>query len=149
MGARQANRSTGEADAEAPASRRGEAVMRRLVAAFNDGDTPRALDDLDPEVAFQDHPEMPDATWNRGLQGGVAWAAKWRESIAELHLDVADFREQGDRFFYAWTATGRGRASGADVMMQGYGVGTLRDGRLLRLELYTDRDEALRSIGWA
>jgi hypothetical protein len=33
--------------------------------------------------------------------------------------------------------------------MQGYGVGTLRDGRLLRLELYTDRDEALRSIGWA
>jgi ketosteroid isomerase-like protein len=118
-----------------------------LVDAFNQGDTPRALADLDPEVEFQDYPGMPDATWNRGPEGGVSWAAKWRESIGNLHLQVTEFREQRDRFFWAWTATGRGRTSGADVTMRGFGVGTVRNGRLLRLELYTVRGDALRAAG--
>lgn len=121
--------------------------MRHLVDAFNEGDTPRALENLDPEVEFQDYPGMPDAVWNRGPEGGVTWAAKWRESIGGLRLQVSEFRERRDRFFWGWTATGRGRASGADVTMRGFGVGTVRDGRLLRLELYTDRDEALAAAG--
>jgi DegV family protein with EDD domain len=120
--------------------------MRRLVQAFNRHEVASVVGDLDPEVAFQDYPVLPDAGWNQGIQGVEQWSAKWLSVVPDAQIEVSDFLEAGPRFLYSWRIFGHGRHSGADETMAGFGVGTLRGKRLVRLELYVDRDEALDAL---
>jgi hypothetical protein len=126
----------------------GEALMRRLVQAFNGRQALAAVvKDLDPEVAFQDYPDMPDAGWNHGVLGVQKWSVKWWSVIPDAQIEVSDFSEAWPRFFYRWRVFGHGRSSRVETAMSGFGVGTLRDKALVRLELYVDLDKALDAFG--
>jgi ketosteroid isomerase-like protein len=53
----------------------------------------------------------------------------------------------GDRVVVTLHFKGRGKGSGVEVDARSHQVHTLRDGKLIRLDEYLDRDEALEAAG--
>jgi uncharacterized protein len=75
---------------------------------------------------------------NRRLR---AWLSEWDHWRAVAD----DFVEIGDHVVVLATYTGRGKASGVEIEQEGAHVFRFRDGRVVRLEIFADRQKALDS----
>ena len=71
------------------------------------------------------------------------WLSPWEgwRCEAERFLAVGEFVLVLTRY------TGRGKESGASVDTEGAHLWTLRDGRVIRLEVFSSRDKALKAAG--
>jgi hypothetical protein len=126
----------------------GESLMRALCDVFNRREGEAGVQPLvDPAVTLQDYPGLPDAGWHYGHEGVLEWAAKLISVSSDIRIEPSDFRQVGDRFYYEWQVSGRGTMSGIPAGGTGFGVGTIREGKLYRLELYTNREDALEAAG--
>jgi ketosteroid isomerase-like protein len=65
----------------------------------------------------------------------------------DLQMTAEQFIDAGDRVFVAAHFRGRGRASGITVETRLYEVYTLRDHKVVRVDEYTERSEALKAVG--
>jgi hypothetical protein len=123
-----------------------EKVMSALVDAINRRDRKRSLGLLTLDVQIEDYPAMPDWRLHHGHEGVLEWTRTMSESFPDLWVETRDYRQVSDRFFFEWRAIGRGSRSGIVAELMGFGLGSLKDGRLCRLELYGDRDQALAAL---
>ena len=83
-----------------------------------------------------------------GKQAVGEWFGEWfRHFAPDYRFQIEDARDTGDRVFVVATHGGRGRASGAPVEGETAYVYTVRDGKVCRVELFADRDEALEAAG--
>jgi ketosteroid isomerase-like protein len=74
-----------------------------------------------------------------------AWADSWGGT---WHFDVDEVRDAGrDRVFVAIHEWGTGVDSGATVDQRRYFAVTLRDGRFARVEMFSERGDALETLG--
>jgi uncharacterized protein len=84
----------------------------------------------------------------QGHEGILDW---WENEILAnwewFHTLPEEFRAVGDRLlvFGRWRA--RGRASGVDLDVPATWVVEVRDGKIARWQTFTDRSEALESVG--
>jgi ketosteroid isomerase-like protein len=62
-------------------------------------------------------------------------------------VTVEEIIDAGDQVVVVAHHQGRGRASGVDVDTRFYEVYTLREGKVSRVDEYTDRTEALEAAG--
>jgi hypothetical protein len=74
-------------------------LFRELCDAFN-GLGPGDLDDpftarpfryLHEDVALQDYPSIPGATWHVGHRGALQWTKNLWESFGDFHLEPQEF----------------------------------------------------------
>ena len=65
----------------------------------------------------------------------------------DLQVTAEQFIDAGDRVFVAVHFRGRGRASGITVETRLYEVYTLRDHKVVRVDEFTGRSEALEAAG--
>ena len=70
------------------------------------------------------------------------WLAEWEH----WRVDADDYLELGDHVVVLATYHGRGKGSGVEVEQQGAHVFELRDGRVVRLEIFANREKAIESI---
>jgi uncharacterized protein len=70
----------------------------------------------------------------------------WLSSWEHWRLDVDDYLELGDHVVVLTTYRGRGKGSGVEVRQQGAHVFELRDGKVVRLEIFADRKKAIDSV---
>jgi hypothetical protein len=70
----------------------------------------------------------------------------WGE-FDDPRFDVHEFIDAGDRIFAWATLRGRGKQSGAEVSWDVWAVWTVRDGRFVRWETFSDRGAALEAAG--
>ena len=68
-----------------------------------------------------------------------AWLSEWEHWRARAD----DYVEIGDYVVVLATYTGRGRTSGVEIEQEGAHVFRIRDGRVVRLEIFADRQKAL------
>ena len=71
------------------------------------------------------------------------WLSPWED----WRCDVEEFIEHGDCVVAIARYRGRGKGSGAEVDTRGAHVWMLRDGRVVRLEVFADPVKALESVG--
>jgi uncharacterized protein len=71
-----------------------------------------------------------------------AWLSEWEHWRAELD----DFLELGDYVVVLASYRGRGRGSGVEIDQEGAHVFKLRDGKVVRLEIFASRERALASV---
>lgn len=72
-----------------------------------------------------------------------AWLSEWKQWRA-----VADeFIEIGDQVVVFATYRGVGRGSGVEISHEGAHVFELRDGKVVRLEIFATRERAMESVG--
>jgi uncharacterized protein len=72
----------------------------------------------------------------------LTWLSGWEHWRAEAD----EFLEFGDHVVVLATYHGRGRGSGVEISQEGAHVFELRDGKVVRLEIFAARARALQSV---
>src|SRR5918997_1163612 len=74
-----------------------------------------------------------------------AWLSGWEHWRAEAD----DYLEVGDHVVVLATYRGTGKGSGVEIVQEGAHVFKLRDGKVVRLEIFASRERALASVALA
>jgi ketosteroid isomerase-like protein len=82
-----------------------------------------------------------------GLDEANRWLAEWGEGFENWSLDVEDVFDAGEQVVTFVRQHATSRLGGPEVEMRFAQVWTFRDGRIARMEMYADRDEALEAAG--
>jgi uncharacterized protein len=72
----------------------------------------------------------------------LAWLSEWEEwrAVAEEYVEMGDYVVVLARY------RGRGRGSGIEISQEGAHVFKLRDGKVVRLEIFASREKALEEV---
>jgi len=124
-------------------------LVRSIYADWERGDfSDGEWADPDIEYAFADGPDP--GSWT----GLAAMAEAWRDRLGtseDLCFQVDDYRELDDeRVLVCFHGSGRGKESGLELAQLGRQAASLfqvRDGRVVRLVFYWERERALADLG--
>ena len=122
-------------------------LVREIYERFRAGDREGALALHDPEIEVHDRPEVPDPQVYRGHEGVIRAVAASRATFERLDIVPEEFVEKGDRVVVVFRFLGTGRESGVPIDQRLCHAWTIRDGKAVRMEVHSSRDEALRSAG--
>jgi ketosteroid isomerase-like protein len=126
-------------------------LLLRITEMFNRGDFEQvfALADAPPEFEFVPSgvliPDLADV--QRGPEGLRRLAEVFFGEFDDAHFEVHELADAGDRVFASSTFRGRGKQSGVETSWDVWTVTTVLDGRVVRLQGFTDRDAALEAVG--
>ena len=120
-------------------------IVRRGIDHFMRTDE-HLWETIDSEVEIHEH-DVPDAGVYRGHAGWL----KWEDQFDSLWEDIAVEPEEyidagGDRVVTVLRMRAQGRG-GIPVEWRDGVVSTLRDGRIVRMDYYGSRAEALEAVG--
>jgi ketosteroid isomerase-like protein len=124
-----------------------EAVVRRVYAAANARDMDAILAGTHEDCEV--HPVLGAnlaADVYRGHEGVRQWTRDLWGEWESFETSVGEVVERGDRLLYPVGLRGRGRASGAPFEAEIFHLTTVRDGLVLRIEGFSDRDSAQRAL---
>jgi ketosteroid isomerase-like protein len=124
-------------------------VVRRAFQARTAGDAEAAYAMLAPDVVFDtSRSEFPDAGVYRGPEGVRNWFDGLADAFGEgARFDVEEIEDFGDRVLVEIRARGHGLSSGIAVDWRFVSVFTFRDGKVVRIDRFANRAEALRALG--
>ena len=125
-------------------------VGRRMLQAFNDGDIEDIVADCDPAVEWEEQSIPGVEPLYCGHDGVRRWAAAIlgvREELGPLEGRLEGVKEAGDMVIGSVRFEGEGRSSGVRVPMHVHMVGTFRDGKLVRRQVFLTLAEALEAAG--
>jgi len=105
-------------------------------------------EDLAPDFEVHDH-DMPDVVGiYRGQDGWREWAAHFAEAWEYVTIKALEFIDAGDgKVVEVVRVSAQWRASGVSVESIDGLVWTVRDAKLVRLDWYSSRAEALEAVG--
>jgi ketosteroid isomerase-like protein len=120
-----------------------------LFAATNERDFPRAMSHYAEDVELVADPNVSlEQGTAKGRNAVGQWFGNWLAAFEPgYHFDIKETRDLGDAVFLYATCYGRGRTSGAEVHSQTGFLYKLRGGKIVRVELYPSRGEALEAAG--
>ena len=76
-----------------------------------------------------------------------ASTARWKSEWDDYELIPEEFADAGDRVVVTVRFRARGRGSGIEVDARLYDVFTLHDGKIVRMDQFTEHSEALEAAG--
>ena len=107
------------------------------------------VEDLDEALTYAD----PAIVWNpveessaRGHDAVRASTSRWKSEWNDYELIPEEFADMGDRVVVTVRFRARGRGSGIEVDARLYDVFTLRDGKIVRMDQFAERSEALQAV---
>jgi uncharacterized protein len=118
-------------------------LVREVFAAYERGDLSTAMSYYEPDVVFSPAEEPPI----HGRDAVIEYLQRWEEPWDDYEAEGEEFIDAGDSVVVTFHAKGRGRASGIEVDARSYQVYSLHNGKLARMDEYTDRREALQAAG--
>ena len=121
--------------------------MREFYDRWGRGETEGWEEIFDPEVEWHTAREDPDATVYFGIDGIRQMIERWSAVITDMRGIPEEFIDAGDRVFVWQRTIGRGVASGVEVVWEGAYVWTLRDRKVVRVQIFFDRGDALEAAG--
>jgi ketosteroid isomerase-like protein len=124
-----------------------EAAALGFANAITAGDREAGLAVCHPEIEFRSMLGISGRSY-RGHDGIREYFDDIESAWAEWSVDVERVAEAADgRVAIVMTMRARGKGSGAALAERTAHAWTLRDGRLLRNELFREPEEALRALG--
>jgi ketosteroid isomerase-like protein len=118
-------------------------LVRAAWDAYSRGDYDRIAGFHDPHIVVV---TLEDGAVY-GNNAVLANYERWDEAWEGAETSLEEVLGHGDRVFVAARFHARGRASGVEVETSLYEVYTVRDGKVLRIDEYATRDEALEAAG--
>jgi ketosteroid isomerase-like protein len=123
-------------------------LMRRWFDAFNARDVEAAVAVCDPSGVFISTMAVGGAAVYQGHEGMRSYFADHAEAWGDqIHLEPEAFFDLGERTLAFSVAQGRGRHSGAEVVMAIASAARWRKGLMVYLKGYARREEALQDLG--
>ncbi len=124
-------------------------IVRRTVEAILRGEWEQAAQLLDPDA--EGHGTvggLSEGTVMRGIaQFRQSFEQEDAEAWDERRLEAEEFLDAGDRVVVLVREFRRGRGSGIELETNTAVVFEVRDGRVVRIQGYMDRAEALEAAG--
>ncbi|MDQ4040941.1 MAG: nuclear transport factor 2 family protein [Actinomycetota bacterium] len=118
-------------------------LVRDLYAALGRGDMEAVLGGMAPDVVFETTVET-----HHGRDGVRAWLRATFDALDDFQAVVERVLDAGDgRVLVDVYETARGRSSGLPLEHRFAHLWTVRDGRAVRFQAFTDRAEARRVVG--
>jgi uncharacterized protein len=121
--------------------------LRRGYEAFNRGDLETVLRDVSREIEIRDRDEIPDPSVYHGLQAAREVLVRNAAEFEDYRIEPEEFIEVGEHIVVVARQSGRGRTSGAEVAGTIVHVWHLREGRVLGMRAFSERDQALAALG--
>jgi ketosteroid isomerase-like protein len=103
-------------------------------------------DTTDEQVEIHDH-DIPDRGEYVGRAGVGRWLEDWGAAWAEWSFQPQEFIDAGERVVVVAQLTAKGRDSGAEVNRQDALVYTVCDHKIIRLDYFNSRQQALEAVG--
>jgi ketosteroid isomerase-like protein len=117
-------------------------VVREMLDAYIRGDYEAAL------PAFAHDVEVITSLERfHGPAGVVEEAQRWEEMWTDYRFEVKDLIDAGDKVVLLYHQVGRSKESGVEVEERAGWVYTLRNGKIVRVEMFQDSETALRAAG--
>ena len=120
-------------------------IVRRAFAyeIYGLGDRDEAEAIFGPNFVMNPTEEGPSYGVDAIRDNFERWASAWED----LQVTAEEFLDAGDRVLVTAYFRGRGRGSGIDIDTRFYEVYALRDGRVVRVDEFTKRADALEAAG--
>jgi len=125
-------------------------TVRRALDAINGRDRAGWLAQCDPDVENLPPRDWPESDPTRGsgsvFDFFVGAQEAWEQGSSPYeYIELIDVGN--DKVLGQMSAEMRGKASGAAVAWSYWQVGTFRNGKVIRIEWFADRQEALQAAG--
>jgi ketosteroid isomerase-like protein len=122
-------------------------IVQRALQAWNRRDLDGALADMHPRAEV-------DWSESRGLQRGVFrgreqikhFYEEWLDVFDQVDIEPQDLLDAGEHVVVPNRSFARGR-QGVAVTTNSIQVFSMREGKIVRLRLYQDRNTALKAVG--
>jgi ketosteroid isomerase-like protein len=114
-----------------------------IVRIFLRVDVEEALRYADPDIVWNPIEELP----TQGHDEVRASLEHWRSEWDDYKVLPEEFLDVGDRVVVTVRLRGRGRGSGVEIDARFYDVYTLRDGKIVRMDQFTELSEAREAVG--
>ena len=122
-------------------------AVRSIYADWSEGDFQSRPELLDPLVLFVMGEGLPDTGQYLGVGQLAKYMRGFLEPWARLTIEAEEIIRAGDSLFAAVVQRGVGEGSGAATELRYFHVWTFRGGRVIRLETFRERADALAAAG--
>jgi ketosteroid isomerase-like protein len=122
-------------------------IVRRLITEIWGRDPPDLASRVHPQVEIVTSADFPEQMLLFGLAGFERWTKRWSEVFKDYDLRPERFWEEGDLVVVALHERGTAAGSGIPIDDHYAHVWTLRDGLVVRVQVFRNRAEALEAAG--
>ena len=122
------------------------AMVRAGYEAFNRGDVEASLATLHPDLEWWPAGDEPITDPYRGHDGYRKLVTGIREAVPDLQIDVEELFAAGDCVVACLRFWGQGRDSGVPVEIRETHVARLRDGKVIEVREYREKEAALEAV---
>ena len=133
-------------------SRENVAIVAALFERTNARDFSAVMDAYADDIVLAHHGDV-QAVGGEGAVGkrgvGEWFGDRMQTFDRNYRFEIEELRELGDRVLVVAVHHGRGRASGAEFARRAAWVYTLREGEIVRCDVYDGRAEALEASGFS
>ena len=123
------------------------ATLREAYAAFNRNDIDAAVAGLDPQIEWSEPAEFPGGGAYHGREAVKGYLRQSRANWAEGASEPEEMIPAGDRIVVLVHARFRLKDSETWQDVKLADVYTVRDGKIVAMRAFADRQEALRWVG--
>ena len=104
---------------------------------------------LAPEFELHERPDLPDGRVYRGPNEAKRFWRKTQEVFAEIRWEPLEFTDLGPAVVVQARVTATGRGSEVPAEFDETDVFWFRDGRIVRLQGFATKEQALEAVGQA
>jgi ketosteroid isomerase-like protein len=122
-------------------------LVQRVTTAWERGDVSALIDALDPAMVTRRLPPLPDPGQWDGVEGLFDVAADWGEAFSEWEMHFEEFVDAGDAVVVRVRQEAQGDHAGVPVSGVFWFVYAVRDGKVVGIDMYDRREQALEAVG--
>jgi ketosteroid isomerase-like protein len=101
---------------------------------------------FDPEVMVKPAGVLPETEEMHGHDGAIRFLAIQAEPFDSLLIEPREFLETAAGLLVTVRVSGRARHTGIEIELDRTHIFTYRVGKILRMEIYADRADALEAV---
>ena len=130
-------------------SRENVEVVRRVWEAAERRDNQAVFALYDTAIVWESHDAGPieGGGHYHGHEGVRQFFHDWLESFETYRAQAETFIEAGNKVVVGYRVSGRGKGSGVEIEMARWNVYGIRNGLVIRVELFKTKEEALEAVG--
>lgn len=128
-------------------SQRDVQIWEEAIDALNAGELDRLYGYMDPELIYYSRDDEPDRLVGAGLNDFKAMVESWTEMFESFRCDIEQTDDLGDRTISVTRLRGLGTRSAVQVDEPYVFLVTWRNGKMLAVNEFHTKDEALDAAG--